>query len=39
MIIGVARGIRVDVLADVNLNVLAAVMTALDFTTPTSFEE
>ena len=38
MIIDVAHGIRVDVLAGVN-SILLKVMTGLELTTPTSFEE
>ena len=38
MIIGIARGIRVDIYTDVNVNVLAAVMTVLDFIMSISLE-
>ena len=39
VIIGIARGIRVNVLVTMNINVWAAVVTELDFTTSTSFRE
>ena len=39
VIIGIARGIRVNVLVTMNINVWAAVVTELDFTTSASLEE
>ena len=39
VITGVLPSTGVDILADVDVNVLGAVMTALDFTLPVSLEE